>query len=177
MSECYKTANNKYSDCPPRMSDGRHFTDYRPNNQLDLLIASDNKTQGSFQYRQFLQQNGNALMKANREVAVRNNGCSNCSTSPRGVEGFDNGTMLPEQYIQTCNGNSCEMRLNDPNGVGVGRNFYTTMAQVNLAQGVPFTANDCMGQQAHYASYGDASMTQMRNASPLGGRLNEHASK
>ena len=28
---CYKTSNNKYSDCPPRMADGRHFTDFRPN--------------------------------------------------------------------------------------------------------------------------------------------------
>lgn len=177
MSECYKTANNKYSDCPPRMSDGRHFTDYRPNNQLDLLIASDNKTQGSFQYRQFLQHNGNSLMKANREVAVRNNGCSNCSQSKLGVEGFDNGTMLPEQYLQSCNANECKMALNDPMGVGVGRNYYTNMAQVSLAQGVPFTPNDCMGSASHYASYGNSTMTQHRNAMPLGGRLSEHASK
>ena len=26
---CYKASNNKYFNCPPRMDDGRHFTDYR----------------------------------------------------------------------------------------------------------------------------------------------------
>ena len=29
MSRCHPS-NNKYFDCPPRMSDGRNFTDYRP---------------------------------------------------------------------------------------------------------------------------------------------------
>ncbi len=28
---CYKTGDNRYNDCPPRMADGRHFTDFRPN--------------------------------------------------------------------------------------------------------------------------------------------------
>ena len=30
-NNCHKTTNNKYFQCPPRMSDGRHFTDYRSN--------------------------------------------------------------------------------------------------------------------------------------------------
>ena len=39
---CYKTTNNKYFNCPPRMSDGRHFTDYRPVCDVNNLIASNN---------------------------------------------------------------------------------------------------------------------------------------
>lgn len=173
MSECYKTSNNKYSDCPPRMSDGRHFTDYRPSNQLELLLASDNNIQSSHQYRNFLQKNGNVIMNKNREVAVNLNGCSNCSNSNRGVEGFDNGTMLPEKYIQTCGPNGCNTKLNDENGIGLGRNYYPNLEQGNLpTQEKSYTDNDCMGNGEHYAKYGN--MDPMRNSCPLGGNLSEH---
>jgi hypothetical protein len=175
MSECYKTSDNKYSDCPPRMADGRHFTDYRPTNQMELLLAADNKTHNSFQLRQFLQHNGNALMNKNREFAVKTNGCSNCAQSPKGVEGFDNGTMLPEKYIQHTTPTGVKVVLNDANGVGLGRATYDGLPQGQLpTQGVPETVNDCMGSTAMYAKYGDNSVMMLRNCSPLGGRLEEH---
>ena len=175
MSECHKTSNNKYSDCPPRMSDGRHFTDYRPSNTAELLLAADNKLHNSFQQRQFLQSNGENLMNMNRQVAVKNNGCSNCATSAKGVEGFDNGTMLPEKYIQTCDANGCNVRLNFEGGVGTGRQYYTTGTQSQLpTQGVPYTMNNCAGSFNHYATFGDGSAELMRNCSPLGGYPAEH---
>ena len=37
---CKKTSNNKYFNCPPRMDDGRHFTDYRPNDRVNNLIRN-----------------------------------------------------------------------------------------------------------------------------------------
>ena len=40
---CYKTGDNKHLQCPPRMDDGRHFTDYRPNCELNANIKLDNK--------------------------------------------------------------------------------------------------------------------------------------
>jgi Tfp pilus tip-associated adhesin PilY1 len=172
MSECYKTSDNKYSDCPPRMADGRHFTDYRPSNQMELLIAADNQTHNSFQLRQFLQQNGTQLMNKNREFAVKYNGCSNCAQT--GAEGFDNGTMLPEKYIQHTTANSVSVKLNDPNGVGLGRATYGMEQSMLPTQGVPETINDCMGSTANYAKYGDNSTMMLRNCSPLGGRLDEH---
>ena len=43
MSSCYKTSNNKYAKCPPRMDDGRHFTDYRPNHEINKHIIENNK--------------------------------------------------------------------------------------------------------------------------------------
>ena len=174
MSECYKTSDNKYSDCPPRMSDGRHFTDYRPSNQLELLVAADNSAHNSFQYRQFLQHNGKELMGMNRQVAVRNNGCSNCATAKQGVEGFDNGTMLPEKYMQTCDANGCNVKLNFAGGVGTGRQYYTTAEQADLpSQSVPYTENDCMGD-AKYAKYGDDTSMLARHCTPLGGNPQEH---
>ena len=39
---CYKTGDNKHLQCPPRMNDGRHFTDYRPNCYTQNLIRSKN---------------------------------------------------------------------------------------------------------------------------------------
>ena len=43
MNSCYKTSNNKYFKCPPRMDDGRHFTDYRPNCHVNNLVRANNK--------------------------------------------------------------------------------------------------------------------------------------
>ena len=51
------------------MGDGRHFTDYRPNCHVNDLVKTDNNISNSFQYRQFLQQNGDALMDKHREIA------------------------------------------------------------------------------------------------------------
>ena len=41
MSKCSKTTNNKYFNCPPRMDDGRHFTDYRPNCHSTNVITGN----------------------------------------------------------------------------------------------------------------------------------------
>ena len=65
MSLCYKTSNNKYFDCPPRMADGRFFTDYRPNCYTQNLIRSKNGLNNSFQYRMFLTHNAENLMDIN----------------------------------------------------------------------------------------------------------------
>ena len=47
MSSCYKTSNNKFFNAPPRMSDGRHFTDYRPDYELNMKIGEDNELNDS----------------------------------------------------------------------------------------------------------------------------------
>ena len=62
MTSCFKTSNNKYSQCPARMADGRHFTDYRPTDFINDLIRADNNISNSLNYRVFLQQNANELM-------------------------------------------------------------------------------------------------------------------
>ena len=50
--------DNKHFDCPPKMADGRHFTDYRPSCDIDVAIRNDNSIKNNFQYRKFLQTNG-----------------------------------------------------------------------------------------------------------------------
>ena len=63
MNNCYKTSNNKYFDCPARMSDARHFTDYKANCELIAQIKMDNKLVRDDDYRLFLQKNAVKLME------------------------------------------------------------------------------------------------------------------
>lgn len=104
---CDKTSNNKYFNCPPRMDDARHFTDYRPNTYVNNLIRMTNNVSGSYEYRQFLIHNADSLMKANTQYADMKNACSPCNATP-----------VP--FKQECNVglSEVECRLLDPNGVG-----------------------------------------------------------
>ena len=56
-------SNNKYPDCPPRMSDGRHFTDYRPSTDTNNLIKMDNDIVNNYTYRNFLTNNADKIME------------------------------------------------------------------------------------------------------------------
>ena len=120
MSDCYKTSNNKYFNCPPRMADGRHFTDYRPSCYLENLTRSTNNINNSLQYRIFLQHNANSLMDTNRSYACQKNCCGPCQKP------YDIGTMLPEQTKVICNTNNCSTRVNEPQGLGQGRQYSDT---------------------------------------------------
>lgn len=123
MDSCFKTSDNKHLQCPPRMADGRHFTDYRSSEYINDLIRADNNISNSLQYRVFLQQNGNALMDRQRAIACTLNCCGPCPIGNK--ESFQNSTMLPEQYMFVTDGTRAKMVLNDPNGLGVGRQYYT----------------------------------------------------
>ena len=115
MSSCYKTSNNKYFKCPPRMDDGRHFTDYRPNCHVNNLIRSNNSITTSFQNRKFLTNNAKKLMDLNRTYACQKNCCGPCK------EPYNQGTMTPEQSRKSCNNNSCKTDLVNQEGLGQGR--------------------------------------------------------
>lgn len=98
---CYKTSNNKYFGCPPRMADGRNFTDYRPSCHVNNLIRQNNSTYNSFQYRMFMTQNANKLMDLNRTYACQKNCCGPCQ-SP-----YDVGTMMPSESYMGCSSKNC----------------------------------------------------------------------
>ena len=119
MSEqgsCFKASNNKFFGCPPRMNDGRHFTDYRPNCHLNNNLKAQGKTFNSFQYRMFLTHNASKLMDMNREQNQKNN-CGPCQKP------YDQGTMLPESERVTCNSSTCNVEPVNKNGLGQGRNY------------------------------------------------------
>jgi hypothetical protein len=166
---CSKTSDNKHFDCPPRMADGRHFTDYRPSCHVNDLLKNDNALSNSFQYRQFMTHNAETIMDKHREIACAKNCCSPCASSPLGVEGFNNGTMLPEKYMTECNGNTCKTVMNDPNGVGTGRKYYTNdvlSACGDMPKAWPVSGsgkNMCATPLDNFAYLGDLEREMMPN--------------
>ena len=106
---CHKTSDNKHFDCPPRMDDGRHFTDYRSNCHINNLVRSNNAISNSHQYRMFLTHNGERLINLNRAYTTQKNNCGDCDE-----------TMLPEQSTTSCNGNSCNTQIKTSSGLGNG---------------------------------------------------------
>jgi hypothetical protein len=126
MSNCFRTSDNKYNDAPPRMADGRHFTDYRPSCDLNNDVRRDNQIVDSFESRLFLQRNANQLMNINRNKACDKNCSSVCADDVNDDvqnEGFTS-TMLPELNKQICNDTYCKVIQNNPNGLGLGRHYF-----------------------------------------------------
>jgi hypothetical protein len=175
---CFKTSDNKFSNCPSRMSDGRAFTDFRPSNYINDLIRADNNISNSLNFRVFLQNNANALMDRNRQVACQINCCGPCPIT--GKEGFESaGTMLPEQYMFVTDGRSSKMVLNDVNGLGTGRQYYTfgrpdeNCANLPSAWPLAQAPNQCASPMDKFNYLGDMEPTPtgMRQAIPGGGMV------
>ena len=171
-SSCFRTGNNKFSNCPARMDYAMHFTDHRSSDFVNDLIRSDNNISNSLQYRMFLQQNGNALMDRNRQIACKLNCCGPCLK-----EGFEPGTMLPEQYMFVTDGKTTKMVLNDPNGLGTGRQYYShpdeNCKDLPTAWPMGQPTNQCATPLDRFNYLGDIDPTPtgMRVAVPGGGTM------
>jgi len=116
---CVRPSSNKHYDCPPRMADGRLFTDYRPKCATSVIYSP--KTDAyldSYKYRQHLIKNADEILDAMRAEAYATAVCAPC------VADYDqSGTMLPAKKIQHCDGRACAVYDNDPNGLGLGRAY------------------------------------------------------
>lgn len=108
MENCNDCSDSKYYSCPAKMSDGRIFTDYRPR----CLANSLNKN--SYEHRQYLINNAEDLIKQERNKLKS---CGPC------VEPFNIGTMLEEQTFVKCDKGSCQVMINNPFGIGQGRDY------------------------------------------------------
>jgi hypothetical protein len=86
MSECFKISNNKYFDSPALMNDGRAFTDYRPKCLVDYEILNKNTIKSSYEYRQFLINNGSKLMQHNTNLNYKKNNSTTCNSTPIPLE-------------------------------------------------------------------------------------------
>ena len=178
MDSCFKTSDNKHLQCPPRMSDGRHFTDYRPSNFINDLIRADNNISNSLHYRVFLQENADSLMDRQRQIACKLNCCGPCPIT-ESKEGFENGTMLPEQYKFVTDGRVGKMIMNDVGGLGTGRNYYTydnpdgDCAKLPSAWPVDQPKNQCASPLDKFNYLGDEEPipTGLRKAIPGGGQV------
>jgi hypothetical protein len=107
-----KVPDNITKECPNRMADGRHFTDYRPRCSQVLSMPTP---MGSFEFRQHLIHNAVKIMDASRNSSIAHNSCPGCPDAD------DQGTMLAEQYMTTCTKQTCWVTPNDHCGLGTGR--------------------------------------------------------
>lgn len=120
-SACVKDSDNGAFLCPPRMSDGRHFTDYTPRCIRHFALQSSDKPMNSYELRQFTIANAEKMMDKNRQDATKKNECGPC-TNP-----WFQGTMLPEQTVTKCDASTCKTVVNNPNGLGLGRDYGTPL--------------------------------------------------
>ena len=67
--DCYRATNNKYKSCPALMSDGRGFTDYRSNRQVNDSLRSDMNIISSHNFREFLIRHSDKLLETERKNA------------------------------------------------------------------------------------------------------------
>ncbi len=111
--------NNKHADCPPRMSDGRHFTDYSPVCDSNDKFRKDNNLKSSFEQRMYLIRNASKIMENNKKYIEQKNGCKDC------MKPYNVGTMLPESTMVKCNKESCDVEVVDITGLGQGRQYKT----------------------------------------------------
>jgi hypothetical protein len=115
---CVRPSNNKHFDCPPRMSDGRLFTDYRPRCDVNFWAAQRGSGSGSYAYRQHLIGNATSIIDGQRAAAYAIASCGPC------VARFDQpGTMLPEKDVLSCDMRTCVRVPTNADGLGTGRDF------------------------------------------------------
>jgi hypothetical protein len=94
------------------MSDGRLFTDYRPNGKIVQNQLS------SYELKQQLQRDGDMYIRADRSTTVLSAGTIGSSVD----------TMVPELTKRTCQWNGCSSAPAQRVGIGEGR-VYQTRAQ------------------------------------------------
>lgn len=116
---CYKTSNNRFFNATSRMSDGRNFTDYRPNNEMNAHIINNNNISNSHDYRMFLNRSAEHIMNKTNEYMFMKNGSFDC------VKPFEDATMLPEKTRVLCDQHKCEIKLVNKDGFGQGREYVT----------------------------------------------------
>lgn len=66
---CYNASNNYDFNSPPKMSDGRLWSQWQPDAVINNRIQKQESIKTNWQYRQFLQRNGTKIMNYNNEEA------------------------------------------------------------------------------------------------------------
>ena len=106
-----KVTDNVELGFPARMSDGRGFTDYRPNCYLNNELG---QSMGSWQYRTYLMRNADNIHQKFMSMTESENSCSNCTGAP--VPDF-------RTVVDCTRQNTCYYNLKDPNGIGKKVNY------------------------------------------------------
>lgn len=82
---CYSGSNNIHFKFPPLMSDGRLASDWQPGALKNEQIRQENKVTSNWQYRKYLTDNADSIIKDNQLEA-----CNQCGCCPY----YDNNVKL-----------------------------------------------------------------------------------
>lgn len=123
---CYGASNNIHFDYPPIMDDGRNYSDWQPGAAMNEKMKEDAGIKTNWQYRRYLTQNADEIIKYNQILAC--NQCGSCpvryenqetSNSPFLYKSSEEKTM-PYGYVNSDLKNlylskqDLEQRLNSP---------------------------------------------------------------
>jgi hypothetical protein len=121
MDLCYRVSDNKYDYLPAKMSDGRHFTDYRSKNLINELLIKNNKVHSSHSYKNFLMNNANELRILNSNYCCQ----KNCINSKK------DEIVIPFKNEIKCDTQTCRKTNLNPNGIGLKINNGNGIEWIN----------------------------------------------
>jgi hypothetical protein len=90
---CYSGSNNIHFNYPPIMADGRNFASWQPGAVINEKIRQESGIKSNWQYRKYLMENADHIIKYNQLGA-----CDECSNSMASYGGRENLTGNPFVY-------------------------------------------------------------------------------
>ena len=93
---CFSGSNNIHFNFPPIMQDGRTYASYQPEAVMNEKIQMQNNIRSNWNYRQFMTQNGLAIMSANTNEA-----CNSLGLSPHVSTDTTPSSNVPHIYRST----------------------------------------------------------------------------
>ena len=90
---CYTGSNNIHFNFPPIMADGRNFASWQPGSVVNDKIKQESGIKSNWQYRKYLMENADQIIKYNQLGA-----CDECSSSVASYGGGEKLTGTPFVY-------------------------------------------------------------------------------
>ena len=133
---CYAGSNNIDFDFPPIMTDGRNFAKWQPGAVINQEIRQENGIKSNWQYRKYLTENADSVIKTNQLEA-----CDECCYCPssRAGQPVSNTPFLYK---------SC-MEKSQPYGYEDSdlKNMYLSSSQLQARMVAPSITQDQILQQ------------------------------
>ena len=90
---CYQGSNNIHFNSPPLMDDGRNYSSFQLGISFDNALKNKANIKTNTEYRRYLQQNADSIIKNNQL-----NACGECGTCPY-ISNPDNSIKKNSPYI------------------------------------------------------------------------------
>tara|TARA_B100001250_G_C19787126_1_gene784718 strand:- start:1311 stop:1751 length:441 start_codon:yes stop_codon:yes gene_type:complete len=140
---CYAGSNNIHFDFPPIMADGRNYASWMPGAAINEKIRNEAGIKTNWQYRQYMVDNADAIIKANQVEA-----CNQCCSCPAMYgDGAERNNNTPYLY-KNC------VEKTQPHGYQNSdlKNLYLSKYQLQCRLNTPVLTQEQL-LQARYPNY------------------------